>query len=245
MLTVAFVSPKGGAGKTTASLLLALGLAERGSRVAMIDSDPNKPLVHWAGLPGKPDRISVHAAPTPPDIPDALREARRRQPEWLILDTEGSIKGAMAFTSLRPNLVLTPLASSQLEALQAIKAAELVRQFGRGPGLRHFCLFTRVPAALRPRSLGQIVAQLRHSQIELLPTALIEKEAFRSLFLVGGGFAELERAGVSGIEAARRNAADYVDAVVGLLRPQAGAASEPWSQALKAPGSLTPSDPLT
>ena len=73
MPAVAFVSPKGGAGKTTAALLLALGLAERGETVAVIDSDPNKPFVHWAALPGKPPEISVHPAPTLYDVRDALR----------------------------------------------------------------------------------------------------------------------------------------------------------------------------
>ena len=50
MPNVVFISPKGGAGKTTAAVSLALAAAERGQRVAMIDSDPNKPLVHWADL---------------------------------------------------------------------------------------------------------------------------------------------------------------------------------------------------
>ena len=92
----------------------------------MIDSDPNKPLVHWASLPGRPEKISVHPAPMLEDMRDALREAQRKQPDWLILDTEGSIRGAMAFTTLRLDLVVTPLAASQLEAIQAIKAAEML-----------------------------------------------------------------------------------------------------------------------
>lgn len=219
MPAVAFVSPKGGAGKTTAALLLALGLAETGLRVAMIDSDPNKPLVHWASLPDRPHLITVHPAPTMQDVPAALREAQRLQPDWIILDTEGSVRGAMAFTALRLDLVLTPLAGSQLEALQAIKASEMVGQFGgrSGQALRHRCLLTRIPAALRPRSLKAVVEQLRVKNIELLPTALIEKEAFRTLFAVGGGFAALEASGVSGVAAARQNARAYLDAVLELL----------------------------
>ncbi len=219
MPNVAFVSPKGGAGKTTAALLLALGLEEQGKRVAMVDSDPNRPLVHWASLPGRPARITVHPAPTPQDIRDALREAERQRPDWIILDTEGSIRGAMVFTSVRPDLVLTPLAASQLEAIQAIKAAEMVGQFGSRGGRPplHRCLLTRVSAALRPRSLRQTVEQLRNGGVELLPTALIEKEAFRMLFATGGGFDALERAGASGMAAARENARAYVAAVEDLL----------------------------
>jgi len=221
---IAFVSPKGGAGKTTAALLLALGLEGRGGRVAMIDSDPNKPLVHWAGLPGRPDRLTVHPAPTAQDIPIALREAQRLGPDWIILDTEGSERGAMAFTALRLDLVLTPLAGSQLEALQAIKAAEMVRRYGgrAGRATPHRCLLTRVPAALRTTSLRLVVEQLKAAGVELVPTALIEKEAFRVLFAVGGGLDRVvSEAGLTGVAAARDNAAAYVDAVLDLLRMKA------------------------
>ena len=39
---------------TTAATLLATVLAERGASVAVIDADPNKNVVDWAKLPGKP-----------------------------------------------------------------------------------------------------------------------------------------------------------------------------------------------
>ncbi|WP_313228507.1 ParA family protein [Sphingobium yanoikuyae] len=43
MPTIAFISPKGGVGKTTAALLLASQLA-RGAKVSVIDADPNHPI---------------------------------------------------------------------------------------------------------------------------------------------------------------------------------------------------------
>ncbi len=219
MPNIAFISPKGGAGKTTAALLLALGLAERGARVALIDSDPNKPLLRWGGLPGRPEAISVHAAPTVQDIRDAAHEARRRDPDWTIVDTEGSVRGAMVFAALRFDLVVTPLTGSQMDAIEAIKASELVASFGKRAGndLLHRCLLARVPAALKLRSLAAVVGQLRAREIDILPAALIEKEAFRALFEVGGGLAALEGHGVSGVPAARRNIEAYVDAVLMLL----------------------------
>lgn len=227
MPVVAFISPKGGAGKTTAALVLALGLAEQGHRVAIIDSDPNKPLVRWTTLPNRPDRITVHPAPTSQDIRDAVREARRRDPSWMILDTEGSIGGAMSFTAMRPDLVLTPLTGSQIEAVEAIKAADMVREFGRRGGrpLMHRGLLTRVPAAIRTRSLKSVVQQLREHGVEFLPTALLEKEAFRALFSIGGGFAGLEAEGVSGVPAARANADAFIDAVVEAVALSAASAA--------------------
>lgn len=224
MPNVAFVSPKGGAGKTTAALLLALGLAERGLRVALIDSDPNKPLVAWGALPDRPAGISVHAAPTVQDIREAVREARRHEPQWVIVDTEGSVRGAMVFAALRFDLVVTPLTGSQLDLAEAVKAAQMVQTFGKrgGAPLLHRCLLTRVPAALKPRSLSGVVEALRRQDIGILPVPLIEKEAFRDLFSGGGGFSALEDRRVSGMIAARRNAEAYVDAVCEALHPSGG-----------------------
>lgn len=220
MPNIAFVSPKGGAGKTTAALLLALGLAEHGHRVALIDSDPNKPLLQWASLPNRPEAVTVHAAPTIQDIRDAVRESKRHEPEWTIVDTEGSVRGAMVFAALRFDLVVTPLTGSQLDVAEAIKAAQMVAAFGRRAGkpLLHRCLLTRVPAALKPRSLRTVVDQLREHEIEILGTPLIEKEAFRDLFGHGGGLLSLDERGVYGAAAARQNAHAYVASVVDLLQ---------------------------
>jgi len=219
---VAFISPKGGAGKTTAALLLALGLAEQGRRVALIDSDYNKPLVHWGEMEGRPRFISVHAAPTIHDIREAVREAQRHDPEWYIVDTEGSERGAMVFAALRFDLVLTPVAGSQLDLREAIKASQMVAAFGKrgGKPLLHRAILTRIPAAIKPRTLKSVVDQLRQAGVQILPTPLVEKEAFRALFSIGGGFDELQESGAWGVAAARQNTESYVRDVMDLLREQ-------------------------
>lgn len=230
MPAIGFVSPKGGAGKSTAALALALAIAERGWRVAMIDGDPNKPLMHWASLPGRPDAVSVHAAPTEQDVRDAMREAQRKSPDWFVLDTEGSVRGALSFRAMRLDLVITPLAASQIEAIQAIKAAEIVgAQTGRqgGAGMKHRCLITRLPKTVRPQSLKAVVEQLRDKGVGLLSTPLIENEALRLLFAEGGDLAALETAEEAGAAQARRNASALLDEVLALLGGKAPAAPEP------------------
>lgn len=219
MPNVVFISPKGGAGKTTAAVALAVGLAERGRRVALIDSDPNKPLVRWSALPNQLGGVTVHPAPTVPDIRDAAREAQRHRPEWFILDTEGTERGSVVFAAMRFDLVLTPLAGSQLDLHEAIKAAEMVEAFGRRGGrpLAHRALLTRVPSAIKPRMLKSVVAQLRAAGVQILPTPLLEKEAFRALFQLGGGFDALELNGVFGAGPARQNTASYVNDVIALV----------------------------
>jgi chromosome partitioning protein len=233
MPNVAFISPKGGAGKTTAAVTLALGLVERGYRVALIDSDPNKPLVRWADLPNRCRDISVHPAPTVPDIRDAAREAQRRSPDWMILDTEGTERGTAVLAALRLDLVLTPLAGSVLDLRETVKAAEIVHMFGRRSGrqIEHRALLTRVPAAIKPRLLKSVVEELRQAGVGILPTPLLEKEAFRALFQIGGGFDVLELNGVWGAAAARENARSYVADVFSLVEATGAACPAPEPRA--------------
>ncbi len=206
MPSLAFVSPKGGVGKSTAALLLALGLADAGMTVAMIDADPNKPLQHWSSLPGRPAGISVHPAPLSEDVADAVREARRRRPDWMIFDTEGSIRGAMGLRAMEADLVLTPLGLSAIEVMQALKACELVARFGgrSGRSPRHLGLLTRLPASADPGQLKSVLDQLRQHRMSLLPTPLLEQPAYRQLFGDGAAWRS---------DSARRNAAAYVAAV--------------------------------
>jgi chromosome partitioning protein len=44
MPTIVFASPKGGAGKSTAAVLLGTELAAKGGDVTIIDADPNRPV---------------------------------------------------------------------------------------------------------------------------------------------------------------------------------------------------------
>jgi chromosome partitioning protein len=167
------------------------------------------------------------------DIRAAARYAQRRAPEWTILDTEGTERGAVVLAALRFDLVLTPLAGSQLDLCEAIKAAEMVQAFGRRAGrpIRHRALLTRVPAAIKPKMLKSVVAQLREAGVQILPTPLLEKEAFRALFQIGGGFDVLEMNGVWGAAGARHNTATYVSDVLDLLQDAPAQSAAPAAEA--------------
>ena len=89
MPVIAFSSPKGGAGKTTAATVLATVLAERDASVTVIDADPNKNVVDWSKLPGRPASLTVVGDVTEETIAwptgcaiRRLTRPPRRQPCW-------------------------------------------------------------------------------------------------------------------------------------------------------------------
>ena len=223
MPTIAFVSTKGGVGKTTSALLLALGLAERGLTVSMVDSDPNLPLKAWSELPGRPDTIGLFHAPTFQDLPGELRKAKQAS-DWVVVDTEGGAPRMGGMAIANADLVITPLAASQLDAREARKVAKMVADIAKreGRAIPLVCLFARTPPAGR-RSFQEVRAELEASALPALSVALGDKEAFRALFSKGGNLAGLRAQRVSGVAAARELVDAFTDEVaarVGARLPQ-------------------------
>ena len=88
MPTIVFVSPKGGAGKTTASLLLAARLAESYD-VTVIDADPNRPIKAWASGGNAPRRLSIISDVDEDNIIATIKEAPNVE---IDLSPDGQIK---------------------------------------------------------------------------------------------------------------------------------------------------------
>jgi len=213
-----FLSSKGGAGKSTAALVLALGLARRNERVAIIDADPNLPLYRWGALPNKPSNIMVFGTTGAEELRDVMPFADTWA-DWVIVDTEGSMRARSLVQVISPDLALIPLGPSPLEGLEAIRTSRALKEMAApGDAVPHACVFTRLPAAIRPRSFGEVVGQLKAEQIPIVDTPLIEKEAFRAMFASGGGLDTLDPHRVSGLEAARLNAEHYSSAIFRMFR---------------------------
>lgn len=225
MPTIAFVSSKGGTGKTTAALLLALGLESRGHKVAIIDSDPNLPLYGWRRK-STYSNIRVFPVLTIEEMMDVIPLAQARA-EWIIMDTEGSARAQVFIEKLQPDLALVPVGPSALEAAEAVKTSQALRTMaGRNrPFVPHACVLTRVPAALRPRSLTTVVDTLRSERIALIETPIVEKEAFRTIFAIGGSLSTLDDEMVTGLDAARLNADSFSNAVMKVLTSRAAGAA--------------------
>ena len=217
MPTIAFVSSKGGVGKTTSALLLALGLAERGLTVSLVDSDPNLPLKAWGDLPGKPDAVHLFHAPNFQDLPGELRSAKMVA-DWVVIDTEGGAPRMGGLAIANADLVITPMSASQLDAREAVKVARLVADVSKRErrAIPLVCLFARTQAGVR-RSFAEVRAVLDLAGIPALSIALSDKEAFRALFFRGGSISGLNRRQVSGVAAARTLVDEYTDEVAAML----------------------------
>ena len=219
MAVVSFVSAKGGVGKSTTALVLAGTLAHAGALVSMIDGDPNQPLVAWAALPGKPEGVSVIGGVTEETMLDVIEEEAGRSP-FVIVDLEGTASAAVFYAMSRSDLVLIPCQGSQLDAAQATKAVQLIRQNAKAFARKipHAVVLTQAQAAIETRDLKHIAAQFETNKVPLLRTRMMQRAAFRALFAIGGTLYELTAADVHNPEGARANAEAVAAEVLEMLR---------------------------
>jgi len=105
MPVISFASPKGGAGKTTAAMILATELAQKGLGVTVIDCDPRQWSVKWGQGGSVPTTMDIIAKPTEETIIDEIDEARRRS-AFVIVDLEGTSSMLVAFAMTRSDLVI-------------------------------------------------------------------------------------------------------------------------------------------
>ncbi|MGH6840331.1 MAG: AAA family ATPase [Methylocella sp.] len=85
MRTIAFVSQKGGCGKTTLAACLAIAAQEMGERVFILDLDPQKSAVRWGSKRHDP-QLPVEAVPAA-RLPAALTALSTRNTSLAVVDT--------------------------------------------------------------------------------------------------------------------------------------------------------------
>jgi chromosome partitioning protein len=219
MPTIAMVTPKGGAGKSTSAVILGSELARRGAAVTMIDADPNRPVSDWAKLPGRPENLTVLADVTEENIIEEIEAAARKTP-FVIVDLEGTASMTVAYAVSRADLVIIPTQGSQLDAKQATRAIKLIQQQERafGKKIPYAVLFSRTSEAIRPRTLQHIKSEFTKHGVQALRVHMHEREAFRAIFSFGGTLESLNRKAVSNLGAAITNANALAAEVVSLLR---------------------------
>jgi chromosome partitioning protein len=85
MRTIAFVSQKGGCGKSTLAACLAVAAQEAGERVLVLDMDPKKSVVRWGSRRNDPN-LPVEAVPAV-RLPAALTAFSKLNISLVIVDT--------------------------------------------------------------------------------------------------------------------------------------------------------------
>ncbi|GKS70527.1 chromosome partitioning protein ParA [Nitrosomonas sp. PY1] len=223
MPTIVFASSKGGAGKTTAAIVLASELAQHNTSVTLIDADPNQHSAKWALKDGCPSNIKLVEKSTEETIIDDIDTAQE-QTAFVLVDLEGTASMAVASAISRADLVITLCQGSQDDADEAAKTIKLVNRQAKvlNRSIPFAVLMTRTNPAITPRTLKHIMNEFRDAGVDIFKTSLIDREAFRAIRSFGGTVNDLDPRQVSGIDKATANAhalaVEVIERIKGIKR---------------------------
>lgn len=215
MPVISFANAKGGAGKTTAVLLLATEVAARGKRVTIFDADPQKWITKWSELPRKSPGISVVSEISPASITEQITLASEIS-DYVIVDLEGTENLIVANALSVSDLVVVPIQGSSMDARGGAKILTLIKKLEKivRHDIKHCVVLTRTNAAVTTRAMKAVQDFLCTQNIDVLMTPIVERAAFRDLFEFGGGLEGLDPKQISGMAKARENASLYAAEVL-------------------------------
>ena len=216
MTTITFASSKGGAGKTTSAIVLAVTLAQR-SRVCIIDADPAQRLNAWAKKARLPKELQVRTCISEREIHDTIARAEREF-QYVILDLEGAATRLNAFAMGESDLVIIPMGDEHPDAEGAIETLAQVKLESRAMRreIPVRILFARTQAAVKSRLAKSLNAQVR-KKVGAFSIELHNRTAYSSLHNFGGTLHDLDRGEVNGVEKAMANADLFAEEVRELL----------------------------
>jgi len=215
MPVVTIASPKGGAGKSTASVILATELAYAGAEVTILDCDPNRSVTIWAERARLPSRIAVRSNLGESDIVRTIKQ-QDADGRVVIVDLEGVASRLTSRAISQADLVLTPMRATTLDATIGVRALALIseEEEALGRSIRHAVVFT-MTRAIKSRQHTAIELSLTRQGVDVIIPPLMERAAFSALFEFGG---DLRTMPVQGkMQPAIQNASLFASAVYNRL----------------------------
>jgi chromosome partitioning protein len=222
MPTVAFVSSKGGAGKTTSAFLLSTALAKLYD-VTLIDADPNHPLETWAAGGNTPARLTIVSDVTEDTIIERIEDAAAKTP-FVIVDLEGTASKIVVYAITQADFVIIPTQGSQLDANEASRAIRVVLQSQKlkKEAIPYAVLLTRTSPSIRTRGLSHIQNGMIDAGIPVLETELNDRDAFKAVFSFRQTLDGLNATDVPNLDKAKLNVWQLVHEVVQQLKSEKG-----------------------
>ena len=218
MPTISIANPKGGSGKSTTTLVLATTLARQGASVAVIDADPNQPLLQWSEG-GTTNPAKIIGSVTENQIIDVIDDEAAKN-QFIFVDLEGTASRMVSRAFSRSNLVIVPLQASSVDANQAARAIMLVKEEEKvlRSVIPHRLLFTRTSPIIKTRNENMIVAELQKNNVPVFETHLNQRVAFQSMFTFKCDLGELDTDDVNGLPGALKNAENLALETISTLR---------------------------
>lgn len=184
-MILTFASSKGGVGKSTTCAAIAAALALEGARVLLIDLDQNRTLDRWARR-APIDKLTV--VPTDPQKFGSFFRDSEASGDYdhICIDLPGTREVTLFKALARSDLVIIPAQASEPDLREALVVVSDIRDVGdtTGRSIPYRLLLTKI-FPLRTRVTDYAYQELERKGLPLFRTALVERSAYREMFLNG------------------------------------------------------------
>ena len=198
MRTVAVVSQKGGSGKTTVALAVAIGLWRRGRRVLLADIDPQRSsleVLKARRMPG-PEAVASSAS----KLFALQTQSRRDGVGALVVDTPGAIEEETIQAIGLCDLAVMVLRPTYLDLAAAVNTSRMIRQLNK-PGVIVLNQAPVARAGVEPPAILRTLEALKLLRMPIASVILRSRAIHQTAVEQGCSSEEANGASPGGIEA--------------------------------------------
>jgi chromosome partitioning protein len=196
MKTVAVESQKGGSGKTTATLNLAVAAGLAGKAAVVIDIDPQASAAGWKD--SRPAEAPVVVSIPPARLPQALEAAREGGADIAFIDTAPHAENAALAAAKAADIVLILTRPGILDLRAIGSTADLAKIAGKPA----FVVLNAIPPGAT-RLIEDARAAAAVHGLEVAPVVIEQRAAFSHSLTAGQTAQEYEPHGKAAEEIAR------------------------------------------
>lgn len=235
MPVITFANTKGGAGKTTAAVIIASELARLGHRVTLLDADPQQWTSRWYGLTKAQKNLSVISDVSDETIEGHIKGSKKRG-GYVIVDLPGGRSPLMAKAIGFANHVLIPVQGCAMDAVGGAEVLGLLKDLADRCDIHipHSVILTRISPIITTRSMQAVKSLLAEKMVHVVGTPLVERAAYRDMFVTGGAPHMMDPERVSNLDKACENAQALALDVLSLVPAKTAAAKSAKAASAKA-----------
>lgn len=172
---IAIISQKGGTGKTTTTIELAVTAVRMGESVAVIDLDPQTNATNWRDRRKEDPDNPVVVATQIGRLPQTVNAARNSGADLVIIDVPGKADNVAMAAARFADLVLIPCPGNMFNMETLPTTRDLVRAAGDPPA---FVLYNEIPP-LGTRIAQELKALTKaHCGFEACPVHLTRRTSY-------------------------------------------------------------------
>lgn len=187
MNVIAFLSQKGGSGKTTLSVHTAVAAEATGERVCVIDADPQESATAWSSA--REAQTPIVATAQAAELDAALKAAEAEGMSLVVVDSPPHAAPAAGQIAKRSELVLIPVRPSAFDLAAVPAAVEIVRAAKvQGAFVLSACPF-------RAPEIGETRMALESYGLPIVSSEITDRRAFARAVTSGSAVTEFEAEG--------------------------------------------------